>query len=95
MRLTCPWCGERDAGEFTYRGDATVTRPDIDNTSIADHQAYVFDRENMAGIHHEIWQHTGGCRGHVRVTRNTLTHIVSSCRPVGPWAESVAGGDQK
>ncbi len=28
MRITCPYCGERALEEFTYRGDATVTRPD-------------------------------------------------------------------
>ena len=28
MRIDCPHCGERDAREFTYLGDATVRRPD-------------------------------------------------------------------
>ncbi len=28
MRIKCPYCGERALEEFTYRGDATVTRPD-------------------------------------------------------------------
>ena len=28
MRITCPYCGERALEEFTYRGDATVRRPD-------------------------------------------------------------------
>ena len=27
MRIKCPYCGERALEEFTYRGDATVTRP--------------------------------------------------------------------
>jgi len=85
MRLNCPFCGERDAGEFTFRGDATVARPPIDNDVIADHQAYVFDRKNPAGLHREYWHHAGGCRGHVLVPRNTVTHEVLSCEPVGPW----------
>jgi heterotetrameric sarcosine oxidase delta subunit len=33
---------------------------------------------NTAGEHDEIWQHAGGCRAHLRVTRNTLTHKISS-----------------
>ena len=28
MRIPCPFCGDRDASEFAYLGDATVTRPD-------------------------------------------------------------------
>ncbi len=27
MRLPCPYCGERDAQEFVYRGDASPQRP--------------------------------------------------------------------
>ncbi|TIN59292.1 MAG: sarcosine oxidase subunit delta, partial [Mesorhizobium sp.] len=30
------------------------------------------------GDHNEIWQHSGGCRAHLRVVRNTLTHEISS-----------------
>lgn len=90
MRLICPWCGERDAGEFTYRGDASAKRPAIDSDSIEDHAHYVFDRRNPAGDHRETWHHTGGCRGFVVVTRNTLTHKVSICEPVGPFADSLS-----
>ena len=28
MRITCPHCGERDAQEFTYLGDADRATPD-------------------------------------------------------------------
>ena len=87
MRLTCPYCGPRDHQEFTYRGDATAQRPAMDNESIADHAAYVFDRTNPDGEHQEIWNHTGGCRMHVIVTRNTTTHKVTKCEPTGPFAD--------
>ena len=33
---------------------------------------------NPAGDHKEIWQHSGGCRAHLAVVRNTLTHKISS-----------------
>ncbi|TIV08741.1 MAG: sarcosine oxidase subunit delta, partial [Mesorhizobium sp.] len=33
---------------------------------------------NPAGDHNEIWQHSGGCRAHLRVVRNTITHEILS-----------------
>lgn len=92
MRLICPWCGERDAGEFTYKGDASVKRPTMDNESEADHAAYIYDRENPVGWHRENWQHTGGCRAHVTVERHTVTHEVKSCEALGPWKTHFSGG---
>jgi len=85
MRLKCSWCGLRDAGEFTYKGDATAVRPPIESNDLASFESYVFDRTNLAGRHEEIWQHTGGCRTHLKVVRDTLTHEVYSCEPVGRW----------
>ncbi|MEM8750700.1 MAG: sarcosine oxidase subunit delta [Pseudomonadota bacterium] len=89
MRLTCPYCGERDHQEFTYRGDASATRPAIESTAMDDHLAYVYDRKNPDGVHRELWNHTSGCRMHLVVTRNTVTHEVTGCEPVGPWAKKL------
>ena len=91
MRLTCPFCGERDHQEFTYRGDASTTRPSMENDSIEDHNAYIFDRTNPDGEHRELWNHTSGCRMHMVVTRNTTTHKISNCEPVGPWTKELGG----
>ena len=33
---------------------------------------------NIVGDHKEYWQHSGGCRSHLVVTRSTLTHVISS-----------------
>jgi methylglutamate dehydrogenase subunit B len=82
MLITCPYCGQRDAGEFTYQGDGNRARPDPTSTDLAAWNAYVFDRVNIAGEHNEIWQHSGGCRSHLAIVRNTLTHKVSSLRMV-------------
>ncbi len=90
MKITCPYCGERDHREFTYRGDATAIRPSIDNTSLDDHQAFVYDRKNTAGTHRELWNHTSGCRTHVVVVRDTVSHEIFSCEPVGPFAKQLA-----
>ena len=77
MRITCPHCGPRDLQEFSYQGDATLTRPDPASTDQDAWNGYVYDRANPAGEHREFWQHSGGCRKHLVVTRNTLTHAIS------------------
>jgi sarcosine oxidase subunit delta len=78
MLITCPYCGPRDLVEVTYQGDGNRTRPDPASTDQDAWNAYVYDRVNTAGDHHEIWQHSGGCRVHLAVTRSTLTHKISS-----------------
>ena len=86
MRITCPVCGTRDLPEFTYEGDASVVRPAHGASTPEDWLAYIFDRENPRGPHREYWQHTGGCRAWLAVTRNTLTHEVLRVDLVGAWA---------
>jgi heterotetrameric sarcosine oxidase delta subunit len=78
MLITCPYCGPRDVGEFTYQGDATRTRPDPASTDQSTWFDYVYQRINPAGDHSEHWQHSGGCRAHLVVIRNTATHEVKS-----------------
>jgi methylglutamate dehydrogenase subunit B len=72
MRIHCPFCGERDLCEFSYLGDATVQRPD----SVEKFYEAVYLRDNLAGRHSELWYHTFGCRGWLRVTRDTRTHAI-------------------
>lgn len=90
MLITCPYCGPRDVAEFTYQGDGNRRRPDPASTDITAWNDYVYDRVNIAGDQNEIWQHSGGCRSHIAVTRNTLTHIISSVRMVRDAAPSPA-----
>jgi len=78
MIITCPYCGPRDSSEFVYQGEGGRTRPDPAATDQAAWNAYVYDRVNTAGEHQEIWQHSGGCRSHLMLVRNTLTHAISS-----------------
>lgn len=78
MIITCPYCGPRDSGEFLYREEGGRTRPDQASTDQAAWNAYVYDRVNTAGEHEEIWQHSGGCRAHLRIVRDTLTHEIAS-----------------
>jgi heterotetrameric sarcosine oxidase delta subunit len=79
MRIKCPYCGSRDASEFSYLGDATLKRP-------ADHEGdiggpmfdYVYLRNNPAGRHCEHWYHGAGCRSWIVVERDTRSHDIIS-----------------
>ena len=73
MQIPCPYCGERDAHEFVYRGDAAPTRPD----SEAGFYGYVYLRDNIAGRMREYWYHAQGCRSWIVVQRDTRTHEIS------------------
>jgi sarcosine oxidase subunit delta len=79
MRLTCPYCGERDAEEFAALGSAVGRRPDPDAPDAAERfHAYVHLRDNPAGLNREHWYHAQGCRRWLVVMRDTHTHKVFS-----------------
>jgi methylglutamate dehydrogenase subunit B len=80
MRITCTYCGSRDVSEFSYLGDATLTRP-ADGEGAAMHD-YVYLRDNPAGPHEELWYHAQGCRSWLRVSRDTLSHEILAVRLV-------------
>jgi len=77
MLIPCPFCGARDASEFTYLGDATLKRPDPSSPDAerAFHD-YVYLRDNPAGPHREFWHHVSGCRSWLIVTRDTRNHEI-------------------
>ena len=83
MRISCLHCGERGNDEFLYIGAADLARPATDAPSAAWHE-YVYQRENPAGLHRELWHHVNGCRRWLIVTRDTLTHVIAA-------AEDAAG----
>jgi sarcosine oxidase subunit delta len=80
IRIPCPHCGLRDHSEFTYLGDATVTRPDDTDTEDRGRggrwSRYLYQRDNPRGVHQELWHHGQGCRSWLVVTRNTASHEV-------------------
>ena len=79
MRIKCPYCGERDASEFTYLGAADLKRPDpaAPNAEAAFFE-YAYIRDNPAGPMAELWYHGGGCRSWLRVVRDTRNHEIES-----------------
>jgi len=85
LLIPCPWCGPRAQVEFTFGGDATVRRPAPDAPDDA-WVAYVYLRDNPAGPHAELWQHSAGCRQWLRVQRDTRTHAILGSTPPGDAA---------
>ena len=79
MRIPCPFCGERDAAEFAYRGDAAPRRPEDEQGEEAFFD-YVYLRDNPAGPIDEYWYHAQGCRAWIVVTRDTRNHAISGAR---------------
>ncbi|PWJ82436.1 N-methylglutamate dehydrogenase subunit B [Pseudaminobacter salicylatoxidans] len=85
MRIACPYCGEREVGEFSYLGDASPKRPhytiDDGTDPVVLEEAfneYVYLRDNVAGTMREYWYHGGGCRSWLIAERSTLTHEFKS-----------------
>jgi methylglutamate dehydrogenase subunit B len=79
MRIKCPYCGSRDASEFSYVGDATLKRPADHERDTADPMFdYVYLRDNPAGRHSEHWYHGAGCRSWIIVERDTTSHDIIS-----------------
>jgi methylglutamate dehydrogenase subunit B len=75
MRIPCPHCGEREVREFSYLGDASVTRPDPEaSEALPRFIDYVYVRENPVGPFRELWYHGVGCQAWLVVTRDTRTH---------------------
>jgi heterotetrameric sarcosine oxidase delta subunit len=91
LRISCPWCGERDEIEFRYRGDATRRRPAA-GAALEQFLSYVYERDNPLGWHTEWWLHVGGCGQLLKVVRHTMTHEI---RFVGSPADEPPrrGGD--
>ncbi|AEI92690.1 sarcosine oxidase subunit delta [Roseobacter litoralis] len=80
MIINHPLLGPRDSSEFTYLGDASlIDRPDPQaDTAAQDFYEYQYIRENPAGLLRELWFHEGGDRSWLVVTRNTITHEITS-----------------
>ena len=77
LEIKCPYCGKRSQNEFSYGGDATVKRPDLEK-EISDKEwdDFVYYRKNLRGEHSELWHHIAGCRQWFKALRNTATHEI-------------------
>ena len=82
MIIYHPLLGPRDASEFVYLGDAAlIDRPDPEaEDATALFYEYGYLRDNPAGQHQELWYHEHGDRSWLVVTRNTVTHEITSVK---------------
>ena len=77
LEIRCPHCGNRSQNEFSYGGDATVKRPELEKEiSDKDWNNFVYNRKNPRGKHLEFWHHVSGCRQWFKVSRSTATHEI-------------------
>ena len=78
MIIDHPLLGPRDASEFIYLGDASLlNRPKWDEEKSVDNfYKYLYLRENVAGMHKELWFHQQGDRSWLVISRNTVTHEI-------------------
>ena len=78
MIIDHPLLGPRDASEFIYLGDASLmNRPNWDGKKSEDNfYKYQYLRENVAGMHKELWFHQQGDRSWLVISRNTVTHEI-------------------
>jgi sarcosine oxidase subunit delta len=79
MRITCPYCGDRDSEEFSIQGEVASPRPAAESSSGADiaaFHAYLHLRANDFGLTKEYWYHVNGCRRLLVVARDTRNHAV-------------------
>ena len=61
LHIKCPYCGMRSQNEFSYGGDATVKRPELNKeVSDQDWDNFVYNRKSPRGKHWELWQHISG-----------------------------------
>jgi heterotetrameric sarcosine oxidase delta subunit len=85
MRIKCPYCGSRDAGEYSYLGDASLKRPvDAEHNPDGPMFDFVYLRDNPAARHREHWYHGAGCRSWIVVERDTRNHEIVSVQLAFP-----------
>ena len=78
LLIECPWCGARDESEFSYGGEADITRPpDPDALTDEEWADYLFMRRNTKGLHREQWVHDQGCRRWFVLERDTVSYQIT------------------
>jgi sarcosine oxidase subunit delta len=97
LLIECPYCGERPELEFVYGGQAHIARAKSPAELSAQEWAdYLYQRDNVKGVHAERWRHTHGCGRFFNALRDTTTdHFVATYKvgeqpPVAPNAGKAA-----
>jgi len=77
LRIPCPYCGLRDESEFLFGGPSQLLRPPYE-CSDQEWSDYLYMRDNPQGVYLERWCHLYGCRRWFNISRDTLTHQITT-----------------
>jgi sarcosine oxidase subunit delta len=80
--IVCPYCGKRPEIEFSYGGEAHLTRP-VQPLTLGDEAwaEFLYVRKNTKGVYAERWRHARGCGKFFNAVRDTTTdHFLSTYR---------------
>jgi sarcosine oxidase subunit delta len=86
LLIPCPYCGPRPELEFTYAGQAGISRPTTPS-ALTDEEwgAFLYLRENPRGPHDERWRHLHGCGRFFNARRHTVSdQFAASWKPGEP-----------
>ncbi len=87
LLIKCPYCGERPEIEFSYGGQAHLTRPPNPSTlSDQDWGDYLYMRRNRKGAQAERWRHVHGCARFFNAVRDTGSDQILSTYRIGESA---------
>lgn len=96
LRITCPWCGDRDEHEFRCGGQSHIQRPEpAEAVSEETWGNYLFSRNNPRGPHAERWVHQFGCGRWFNMVRDTLTHEILAVYEMGKPQPAINAGDKR
>jgi len=87
LSIKCPFCGERPEIEFSYGGQAHLTRPAnpsaLSDQDWADH---LYMRRNRKGVQAERWRHVHGCARFFNAVRDTSSDQILTTYRIGEAA---------
>jgi sarcosine oxidase subunit delta len=89
LLIDCPYCGTRPELEFSYGGQAHISRP-LNPAELDDEtwSAYLYLRINSRGPHAERWRHVHGCGRFFNAIRDTRTdHFLATYKVGEPTPE--------
>jgi sarcosine oxidase, subunit delta len=84
LSIRCPYCLElRTDADLVFGHEAGVSRP-ADPALASDDEwtNYLYMRANHKGVSEELWCCAHGCGQWFLVSRDSLTHVVTSVRPL-------------
>lgn len=94
LLIDCPYCGPRPEVEFTYGGEAHISRP-ADPMTLDDEawSTFLYHRSNRRGMHAERWRHTHGCGRFFNARRDTVTDKIAATYRIGASPARTGGKD--